>query len=175
MGNCYCTRCRRWSGAQGATVLVVAPEHFKITKGEDLLKPYHEEGFADRYFCSNCGSNLYADGGEKYYIRAGVLQDVKLEPAWHVQVANKADWHEIGGTAPNSRSTLPTSGSDIRASRRGGFNLESCFAPTSTSLPLCFCGRPAAVTGRGRSVTDHGIEAEQSDPTRSLSHMRVSE
>ena len=107
MGVCHCTRCQRWTGAQGATVVVAAAENFKVTKGQDLLKQYHEEGFADRYFCGNCGSSIYDDGGEKYYVGAGVLQDVKLEPAFHIQVANKPAWHEIGGNAPQFPEWAP--------------------------------------------------------------------
>jgi hypothetical protein len=99
MGVCHCTRCRRWTGG-AASVAVVAPGNFEVTKGQDLVKQYREEGFADRYFCSHCGSGVYTDGGQVYYVSAGVLQDVELMPAWHVQVANKAAWDEIGGNAP---------------------------------------------------------------------------
>jgi hypothetical protein len=78
----------------------VATANFQVTKGQDLMKQYHEEGFRDRYFCSRCGSSVYIDGGEGYYVSAGGLQDVKLKPAWHIQVADKAPWDEIGGNAP---------------------------------------------------------------------------
>ena len=37
---------------------------------------------------------------------AGVLQDVKLKPAWHIQVAYKEPWDEISGDAPQF-SELP--------------------------------------------------------------------
>ena len=100
MGVCHCTRCTRWTGATGSTVLIVAPDDFHVTKGQDVIKQYREEGFADRYFCSNCGSGVYADGGQAYYVAAGVLQNVALTPNWHIQVANKADWDEIAGAAP---------------------------------------------------------------------------
>jgi hypothetical protein len=100
MGVCYCTRCTRWTGASGNTVLVVGSNDFHVTKGQDVIKQYKEEGFAVRYFCSNCGSGVYTDGGEVYYVPAGVLRDVTLTPAWHIQVANKADWYEIAGDAP---------------------------------------------------------------------------
>jgi hypothetical protein len=63
------------------------------------FKQYHEEGFADPFFCGQCGSGVYADGGQVYYVSAGVLQDLELLPAFNVQVANKAPWDEIGGNA----------------------------------------------------------------------------
>jgi hypothetical protein len=100
MGGCHCTRCQRWGGGAGAVAVVAAAKNIKVTKGQDLIKRYQEKDFADRAFCSNCGSGLYADGGEKYYVCAGVLKDVKLKIAWHIQVANKAPWDEIGGSAP---------------------------------------------------------------------------
>jgi hypothetical protein len=100
LGGCHCTRCTRWTGANGSTVVVVAAKNFKVTKGQDLMKKYSEATFADRYFCSNCGSGLYADGGEKYYVSAGCLKDVTMKVAFHIQVAYKAPWDEIGGNAP---------------------------------------------------------------------------
>ena len=99
LGICHCTRCQRWTGASNP-VVVVAAENFTVTKGEDLMKRYQEEGFSDRYFCSHCGSSVYGDGGAKYYVGAGLLRDVELRPAFHLQVANKAPWHEIGDDAP---------------------------------------------------------------------------
>jgi hypothetical protein len=98
MGVCHCTRCRRWTGG-AAPVVVVAADNFEVTKGHDVLGEYAEEGFAKRYFCSRCGSPVYSGGGEVSYVAAGVLHDLKLTPAWHVQVSNKEPWDEIGGDA----------------------------------------------------------------------------
>jgi hypothetical protein len=98
MGVCHCTRCRRWTGG-AAPLVVVTPDNFEVTKGQDVLRQYGEEGFARRYFCSNCGSPVYSGGGGVNYVAAGVLHDLKLMPAWHVQVANKEPWDEIGGDA----------------------------------------------------------------------------
>ena len=58
LGSCHCTRCQRWGGGSGSTVVVATPANLKVTKGQSLMKLYHEEGFADRHFCSNCGSSL---------------------------------------------------------------------------------------------------------------------
>jgi hypothetical protein len=100
MGFCHCTRCQRWSGGPGLPEVEVAATNFKVTRGRELMKHYDEEGFSGFCFCGNCGSSLYAAGGEKYYVCAGVLQDVKLEPTYHMMVAYKAPWDEISGTAP---------------------------------------------------------------------------
>jgi hypothetical protein len=78
---------------------VVAKENFHFTKGEDLVKRYESE-FAPRNVCSNCGSSIYDDLGEKYFVAAGLMRDLDLTPSFHLQVAYKANWHEIGGDAP---------------------------------------------------------------------------
>ena len=100
MGACHCTRCQRWTGGAGTMVVVVKPENFKVTKGKEFMKIFHEEGFADRAFCGNCGSGISARGQDKLYVGAGGLKDVKMKTAFHIQVANKAPWDEIGGSAP---------------------------------------------------------------------------
>ena len=83
MGGCHCTRCQRWTGTGGAMVLIVAPSNFKVTQGKDLIKQYQEEGFANRYFCSNCGSSLYGEG-EKLYVGAGTAKATDMKPAFHI-------------------------------------------------------------------------------------------
>ena len=100
MLGCHCTRCQRWTGSSNSMVLVAAPKDLEVTRGRDSMKRFHEEGFADRYFCTHCGSGIYVDGGEKVYIGAGGLRDVKLTPACHIKVAYKAPWEQIGGNAP---------------------------------------------------------------------------
>ena len=107
MGVCHCTRCQRWSGAGGRPFVVAAPEHFTVTNGQELLAHYRGEGFAIRTFCRRCGSSLYTDSGTTYYVSAGALRNLRLTPAFHIQVADKAPWDEIGGDAPQL-AELPT-------------------------------------------------------------------
>ena len=97
LGYCHCTRCQRWTGSSLAGV-VVAPENFRFTKGEELVKRY-ESDLAPRNFCSNCGSSLYDDLGAKYFVAAGLMGDLELTPSFHQQVAYKASWHAIGDDA----------------------------------------------------------------------------
>ena len=100
MGECHCSRCRGWSGASGVPFVVADAEHLNVTEGQELLTCYEPEGFAPRFFCSRCGTSLYSGSAPTYYVCAGVLTDLKLSPAFHIQVADKAAWHEIGGDAP---------------------------------------------------------------------------
>ena len=105
MGYCHCTRCQRWTGSSLAGV-VVPEENFTITKGEDLVTRYESE-FAPRNFCSRCGSSLYDDLGGKYFVAAGLMRDLDMSPSFHLQVAYKASWHEIGDEAPQYAEAAP--------------------------------------------------------------------
>ncbi len=97
LGYCHCTRCQHWTGSSLAGV-VVAKENFRYTKGEDLVTRYESE-LAPRNFCSKCGSSLYDDLGEVYFVAAGLMGDLDMEPSFHQQVAYKASWHQIGDDA----------------------------------------------------------------------------
>ncbi len=76
--------------------------NFEVTAGQELIKHYTQEGFTGVGFCSNCGSSLYAFGDGKYYVSAGTLQDLELRPQYHMMVAYKAPWDEIGDDAPQT-------------------------------------------------------------------------
>ena len=86
--------------------MVVAKENFQFTKGEDLVRTFESE-FAPRNFCGTCGSSLYDDLGENYYVAAGLMRELDMEPSFHLQVAYKAPWHEIGGDAPQFAENPP--------------------------------------------------------------------
>lgn len=54
--TCYCKMCQRWSSGafMGANTT-----HFEITQGEDQLTIFKSSDWAERAFCSVCGSNIY--------------------------------------------------------------------------------------------------------------------
>ena len=105
LGYCHCTRCQHWVGSSLAGV-VVAKENFRFTKGQDLVKTYTSH-LAPRNFCSNCGSSLYDDLGDVYFVAAGLMPDLDMEPSFHQLTAYKAKWHHIGDDAPQF-AELPT-------------------------------------------------------------------
>ena len=98
LGYCHCGRCQHWTGSSLAGV-VVAKENFEFTKGGDLVKTY-ESHLAPRNFCSNCGSSIFDDLGDVYFVAAGLMSDLDMEPSFHQLVAYKAKWHQIGDNAP---------------------------------------------------------------------------
>jgi hypothetical protein len=105
MGYCHCTRCQRWTGSHLAGV-VVAKENFNLTDGDDVIETYESE-FAPRNFCGNCGSAIYDDLGADYFVAAGLMRDLDMQPAFHLQVAFKAPWEEIGDSAPQYAENPP--------------------------------------------------------------------
>jgi len=66
---CHCTNCKKYTGTVFTKNVVFPAGTFKITKGEDIVKTYHDavqdSGNAlDRVFCGNCASPLYCRGGD---------------------------------------------------------------------------------------------------------------
>jgi hypothetical protein len=105
MGVCHCTRCQRWTGSS-LTGVVVDKENFTVTKGANQIKTYESE-FAPRNFCGHCGSSIYDDLGDQYFVAAGLMRELDLEPAFHLQVAYKAKWEGIGDSAPQYDENPP--------------------------------------------------------------------
>ncbi|MEM6909179.1 MAG: GFA family protein [Pseudomonadota bacterium] len=52
---CHCKMCARWGGAMYAGIEC---EDFSLT-GEDAISVYKSSDWAERAFCSKCGSNLW--------------------------------------------------------------------------------------------------------------------
>lgn len=105
MGVCHCTRCQRWTGSS-LTGVVVKKENFTVTSGADTISRYVSE-FAPRNFCSHCGSSIYDDLGDIYFVAAGLMRELDLSPSFHLQVAYKAPWEAIGDDAPQYAENPP--------------------------------------------------------------------
>jgi hypothetical protein len=71
------------------------------------VRTFSEEGFSSVFFCTNCGSSLYAGGGDTYYVAAGALKDVERQPSYHMMVAYNAPWDVIGDIAPQYPESPP--------------------------------------------------------------------
>ena len=98
---CHCSQCRKSTGSF-YTSTSAADAHLAIAEA-GALKWYRSSAFAQRGFCGSCGSNLFwkADGSPKTAITAGTLDgDSGLAIAKHIFVADKGDYYEIAGDAP---------------------------------------------------------------------------
>ena len=96
--HCHCTTCRKAHGSAFSSVAVVKIDCFDITSGQALLKGYASSPDKTRYFCSHCGSQIYAhrEGQDHYIFRMGTLDDnPNIKPSQHIWVSLKAPWYDI--------------------------------------------------------------------------------
>ena len=92
MGVCHCTNCQRWSGGANLPFVVVVPERFRLTKGQELAVHYRDDASTLRAFCRRCGSALYQDNGTTFHVSAGALRDLTLRPTFHLHTDDAAPW-----------------------------------------------------------------------------------
>lgn len=78
VGVCHCAMCRRWGS--GPWMAVQAPD---AEIDGDSLRVYRSSGFAERGFCSSCGSDIFhrPRGGPELAISAGLFSDANLRIA----------------------------------------------------------------------------------------------
>ena len=62
---------------------IVGADNLRVTKGADMISACTSE-FAPRNFCSGCGSRIYDDLGEKYFVTAGLMRE-RLSGAFTVR------------------------------------------------------------------------------------------
>lgn len=88
---CHCTICRAWSAAPVTGASLWAPDHFKVTKGEDSLGSYAKTEGHDRKWCVKCGGHVYVDHSTTYGfmdVYGSILQGFDYQPAFHVNYEN---------------------------------------------------------------------------------------
>ncbi len=101
VGTCHCTRCQRQSGGTSMIGVVIPQGSLRFVAGEDLVKTFSEETFADRHFCSNCGSAIYGSTENLTFVTAGGLDhDSGIESQFHMMVGFKAPWDHIHDELP---------------------------------------------------------------------------
>lgn len=95
--HCYCSRCRRATGASHATNLYVEPDRFSWTSGESYIVRYDlpsAKSFATT-FCRRCGGPLphHTRSGREVVVPAGSLDDEPdLRPQAHIFWGSRARW-----------------------------------------------------------------------------------
>ena len=75
---CHCGMCRTWSG--GPMLAVHAGPDVRID-GAGMLKVYRSSEWAERAFCSQCGTHIYYKmrASPEYILTAGLFTDVDFE------------------------------------------------------------------------------------------------
>ena len=115
--HCHCTKCRKQTGAAFRTRARVAKAHFRVVRGEALIRFYESSPDFHRGFCSRCGSPVYNHNGPNSWagrnvpvsldsvgIALGSLdEDPGVAPAFHGFVADKAVWFSFCDGLPQHK------------------------------------------------------------------------
>ncbi|WP_421990703.1 GFA family protein [Qipengyuania sp.] len=96
---CQCDMCRRWAGAFYSAQ---TGENARVS-GEDAITAYRSSEWAERAFCSKCGSNLWyrflPTGGRSF--SAGLFDAAaKHTIEKEIFVDERAEWSRVEGNHP---------------------------------------------------------------------------
>jgi hypothetical protein len=110
---CHCSICRRHSGAPALAFVHFPVDSFRWLKGQPTR--YRSSPFAERGFCSNCGSTLTMHEevlGDRVQVTVGSLDEPeRVQPDDHVWTEHQLPWFEISDQLPRFRqssSAVPT-------------------------------------------------------------------
>lgn len=95
--HCHCQTCRKAHGAAFSSVASVLLKDFTLT-GADRLQSFESSVGKKRYFCSCCGTQVYAKraGAEYIILRLGSLDDhPNSVEKKHIWVGDKASWYAL--------------------------------------------------------------------------------
>ncbi|GAA0375886.1 GFA family protein [Bowmanella denitrificans] len=100
--HCHCRTCRKAHGAAFSSVASVQDRDFQLNGGA-LLKSFESSPGKRRFFCTECGTQIYAkrDNTEHVILRLGSLDDDPgSREAKHIWVADKASWYALRSDIP---------------------------------------------------------------------------
>lgn len=94
---CHCSYCRKWSG--GAPLMAMAAgNQVNILAGKDQITAYDSSEWAERVFCSACGSNLFyrlKESGEMH-VSAGLFETGgAVQMTEEIFIDEKPAWYEF--------------------------------------------------------------------------------
>ncbi len=101
--NCHCNTCRKAHAAAFSSVAAVKLGDLQFESGESLLNSFESSPGKRRYFCSQCGSQIYAyrEGQPHYILRLGTLDDdPQAKIAQHIWMSEKAPWYDVCDALP---------------------------------------------------------------------------
>ncbi len=115
---CHCEMCARWGGAMYAGV---EADGFEVG-GEDLISVYQSSDWAERAFCSRCGSNLwyrFLPTGNRTFL-AGLFDLPKgFSIKQQIFVDEKPDWYDLAQV-----SAMKTGPEIIAEAEAAGFSFD---------------------------------------------------
>jgi hypothetical protein len=96
--SCHCVNCRRWGGGP-----FIGLDMAKLTfTSKETLRWYKSSDWAERGFCSKCGSSLFyrlIDSPEKIGVSSGAFTDLpeKLPVTMEFFIDSKPDYYAFEG------------------------------------------------------------------------------
>ena len=91
---CHCSLCRKASGSNGISILIVPRAQFRWTEGADHGVTFELRPTYKTTRCKTCGTPLPAETDDKnVYLTAGTLEDpLGAGVGTHLFCASRADW-----------------------------------------------------------------------------------
>ncbi|MGH1361190.1 MAG: GFA family protein [Burkholderiaceae bacterium] len=101
VGACHCSTCRRWSG--GPLMTIHCGPQVDID-GQEYVGVYDSSPWAERGFCTQCGSNLFyrLKGTGDHYVMAGLFsENEQLVFADQVFIDEKPAFYDFANQTKN--------------------------------------------------------------------------
>ena len=96
---CHCSMCRGWSGSP----MLAAAADGVVFDGEDKISRYASSAWAERGFCSECGSNLFyhLKDADQYIMCTGTFDDQSVfELVGEIYIDEKPPGYDFAGEHP---------------------------------------------------------------------------
>ena len=100
--HCHCVTCRKAHGSAFSSVAAVRDDDFTLS-GREHLKSFESSKGKRRFFCSNCGTQVYAkrENTQHVILRLGSLDDDPgARETKHIWLSQKASWYAIHNNLP---------------------------------------------------------------------------
>lgn len=97
--GCHCSMCRGWSGAS----MLAASVGSVSFQGEDKIKRYASSDWAERGFCSECGTSLFyrLKEADQYILCMGAFDDQSVfKLVGEIYVDEKPPGYDFAGDHP---------------------------------------------------------------------------
>ena len=102
---CHCKRCQRRTGTGVSLSALIVPGSLTVTSGEESIDAWRPEEGWHKHFCSQCGSQLYAQDPENLETvgmrMGGFDEDPGVQIVFHQFTASAPAW------APPADDGLP--------------------------------------------------------------------
>jgi hypothetical protein len=110
-GWCHCRICQRVSGSPAMVFATVPAGDLAWIRGADKVRSFRSSGFADRNYCSDCGTPLLMKVDhqpETVDFTVGTLDDPgAVAPGYHIFWSQRAPWFEPGDALPKHEKFRP--------------------------------------------------------------------